>query len=258
MRLFNKNDRFLGLIYIGKQAYVSDPCYDIGEENIIDNMSEGLYRCFLTYDSTCRERVARIFIEKDLKDTSDYEFIECDSVMVDSGQCGIFDYNYYKSKYWDETGLYYNKTVHENWYESICDLTYVAERNPEYLSLTKFKIEYNTLEKLVNCYLDFTEGDKNIDSTLESIKEEEAGSDAYESYFSMLTLLIYMKYREINPESSFHLTGSTLDESCVVSSAGYGDGEYSVYVTKDEKGEVNSIQILFIKTDFQEMVDGIL
>lgn len=45
--------------------------------------------------------------------------------------------------------------------------------------------------------------------------------------------------------------GGIMNNSGVVSSSGYGDGEYEVYVGENDIGEIVSISIIFIEHNFE-------
>lgn len=108
-------------IKLGKKVRVSDPCYgtEVWCAGTIDNVKEGIYNVEVEYsdEGMWGRRVKSIsVIHKDFNwgtysvETSDIE------VGVDSGQCGIYDEEYY-NKYHTVDG------VDDVWYDDVCEAT---------------------------------------------------------------------------------------------------------------------------------------
>ena len=160
----------MGFIHIGNSAMVSDPCYRPGTwcQGVLNNMKPGAYAVYgeILDCSTWGNRVSRIWIVHE-----DYTNVDINAILsynyedfevgVDSGQAGIYDYEYYMNIYADESSA-------EEWYSRVCDVTY---------------------------------------------------SDA----------------------DGFKI--GTLDEECVVSSSGFGDGSYTCQTGKNIDGEIVYVEI---------------
>lgn len=108
----------IGEIVLGDKAYLSDPCYGEHVCNEIINVIPGTYNVYITrcesLDIFYKGRVSSIFaIHKDYSkkynklSADDRENLWC---SVDSGTCGIFDYDYFVSTRDDDD-------VDEEWYE---------------------------------------------------------------------------------------------------------------------------------------------
>jgi hypothetical protein len=114
----------LGKIKLGKKIVVSDPCYgfDTSCVGILKNMVPGFYECEINYsdEDEWGNRVASIEIIHEnaisigFRNTTDFE------VLVDSGQAGFFDYNYYKKFHSNKNK---DKNNNEEWYDRVCDIT---------------------------------------------------------------------------------------------------------------------------------------
>ena len=119
----------IGTITLNNKVIVSDPCYSIDDwcNKIINNMQPGEYECFeVLIDTRFGERIGELHIVhkevldkyKELKDIPYSPEPLCCSIGVDSGQCGIFDYEYYDRHQPDDD---YDDP--ESWYKRICDIT---------------------------------------------------------------------------------------------------------------------------------------
>jgi len=75
-------------------------------------------------------------------------------VGVDSGQAGIFDYEYYAKYHMDATE---RPHVDDDWYDMVCGLTYTHTPNPDY---EKFHWE-NTDDSTLDAYEDYLESIKS-------------------------------------------------------------------------------------------------
>ena len=172
-------------IKLNSKVIITDPCYGLKDypnpstNIILDNVKAGTYLTNIHYsaEGSWGNRVAALEIIhadcnpfKEPIEVVNLDLIECiGSVCVDSGQMGIYDYDYYKSVS-NEDG------VDNNWYDEICKLT---------------------------------------------LSQEMSG---------------------------------TKDDLCVVSSTGYGDGDYNVYIGI-VNGEVAYIGIIFIDDCLDELED---
>ena len=137
MEKYNFNE--VGINQVGKiklkdKVYVTDPCYgtDVWCMKYIDNIAPGEYVCFIKVsdEGTWGHRVSELHVVKesflrasdeDLNEIPyDNEPLSC-VIGVDSGQCGIFDADYYEEHQPDDD--YDNLN---SWYRKVCELTYHA------------------------------------------------------------------------------------------------------------------------------------
>lgn len=111
-------------IKLGNKVMVSDPCYGLNTwcQGVLENVLPGTYDCKVEYsdEGDWGRRVAAIEVTH-----QDYDGIirfesEGFEVGVDSGQAGIFDYDYY-SKYHTDSNE--RNHVDDNWYYEACDMT---------------------------------------------------------------------------------------------------------------------------------------
>lgn len=123
-------------IKLNNSVIITDPCYGLKEypnpstNIIINNMKSGTYKTniHVSDEGMWGNRVAAleiIHIDHNPLDDSievvSLDSCECvGSVCVDSGQMGIYDYDYYKSVSNDDG-------VEDNWYDEICKLTLSQE-----------------------------------------------------------------------------------------------------------------------------------
>ncbi len=113
-----------GFINLGEKVMVSDPCYKMGTwcQGTIDNVLKGIYKCDLEMydDRAWGSRVSAIQVTHvDYVNKILAYGCECD-IGVDSGQAGIFDYEYYEK--------YHNGKTDDDWYDTVCDKT-ISEYN---------------------------------------------------------------------------------------------------------------------------------
>ena len=173
-------------IKLNNSVIITDPCYGLKDypnpstNIIINNMKAGTYKTNIHYsdEDMWGTRIAALEIihtgynplNIESIEVVNLDLVECiGSVCVDSGQMGIYDYDYYKSVS-NEDG------VDDKWYNEICELT---------------------------------------------LSDKQSG---------------------------------TKDDVCVVSSTGYGDGDYDVYIGTIN-GEVVYIGIIFITDELDEFLE---
>lgn len=140
------------------KVVVSDPCYKIGTwcQGILENVKEGQYLA-QSYSQDNGTIVAGISLvhEDYINAELDYE-LQSFKVGVDSGQAGIFNYDYYEKYHKDETG---KDCLNSNWFDRIGNMTYGRLANPDYVPFNEtaeykayiFKLRTN-LEKLKDEY----------------------------------------------------------------------------------------------------------
>ena len=207
-----------GIITLGDKVMVSDPCYGLGTwcQGVLENVLPGQYDCNVEYsdEGDWGTRVSAIEVTHVNYDRCALdEELEKFEVGVDSGQAGIFDYEYYAKYHMDAKE---RPHVDDNWYEIVGSKTYVREKNPNY----------------------------------EEFYWEDA-SDTIENLLAKLTALD--EYREsIKSMKYLHkLDGNTIDGLGFVSSSGYGDGGYDCWTCRNDEGKVVSIRVEFI-SEYEE------
>lgn len=107
-------------IQLGKRVRVSDPCYGTGVwcSGVVDNVKEGTYNVDIEIsdEGVWGERVKSLIVVHSEYDGHSLIVKTPFEVGVDSGQCGIYDEDYYNQYH---TGDDCNR----EWYKDICDLT---------------------------------------------------------------------------------------------------------------------------------------
>lgn len=205
-----------GIITLGNKVMVSDPCYGLNTwcQGVVENVLPGEYVCKVGFsdEGDWGNRVADIevvhtsYVGKFLE-----YFAEDFEVGVDSGQAGIFDYEYYKQHHTDRSEA---EHVDDEWYDRAFTCTYVKEKNPNY---EKFVYDYDN-------------------------------EDWYEKWEA------YEKDWKRSLPYLSHLDGNTIDGLGLVSSSGFGDGGYTCWTARNDKGEVVSIRVEFI-SEYDEEED---
>lgn len=208
-----------GNILLKDKAIVSDPCYGLNTwcQGIVENVLPGKYECFLTTVDEGEFGIRVAAIEVTHKDYVDKDLIytpEKFEVGVDSGQAGIFDYDYY-TKYHTDTNE--RPHVDDDWYRKVCDLTYQEEKNPYYK-----RFEFPDLDNL--------RSEEDIDAEIERYQ------NSVESLFFI-----------------GNTTGNIIDNLGFVSSSGYGDGGYTCETAK-ENGKVVSLTVTYIWDDDEDEI----
>ena len=114
-------------ITLGNKVMVSDPCYGMNTwcQGVVENVMPGIYNCTVEYsdEGDWGVRVSAIEVMHQnarmyFMDAADFE------VGVDSGQAGIFDYEYYAKHHLDRS---VRPHVDDDWYERVCDITLAKE-----------------------------------------------------------------------------------------------------------------------------------
>ena len=201
-----------GTIHLGQKVMVSDPCYGIGTwcQGVLDNVLEGEYECIVEYSDKkewgIKVSAIQVIHKNYMNDTFVYS-AETFEVGVDSGQAGVFDYEYYCKYHSDSTK---REHVDNNWYNKVCDLTCCTIKNPNYKEF---------------------EWDISNEDTLETLKRFNEYKEDYKNCYPYIQ----------KP------TGNTIDGLGFVSSTGFGDGSYICYTARNENGKIIAICIEFIK-----------
>lgn len=120
----------LGTIKLNKKVIAGDPCYSANSMSIIKNALPGIYHAYIRKAG----RVSRLItihekyinniaigaeslgeLDSFLRSKNLYYFE--DTIGVDSGQAGIYDYDYFRK---NEKQRDYNDTT--SWYRRVCEL----------------------------------------------------------------------------------------------------------------------------------------
>lgn len=115
-------------IKLNNKVVVSDPCYDLDAwyQGILEGVLPGMYNCEakMVNDQFWGTRVASLEVcHKDYQKPK-YEITPL-PIGVDSGQAGVFDYEYY-AKY--HTNTLENVTINDQWYDDVCDITLAPQQ----------------------------------------------------------------------------------------------------------------------------------
>lgn len=219
--LFEKET--VGEITLNNKVRISDPCYDIDTwcAGTIENVLPGDYKCYMQRVDTGSWGVRISSIEVKHKDYLNIEPTENTGidVGVDSGQAGIYDLDYFVKNREDKNG-------DDKWYWRVCDSTYIEERNPNYHNFEKssfYKPEFNKLFGLTDDDLDIEEFNK----LWKEYREAENAHRESDEYF-----MFKGRY-----------AAALLDNKCLVSSSGNGDGSYTCLIGKNKEGKVVSIKV---------------
>ena len=135
------------------------------------------------------------------------ELMEDVDIGVDSGQAGFYDAEYF-----------YKTRNNDKWYDEVCDLTVQSIENKDYMNcmewVDRFHPEYQKL--LYSKVL-------TIDKLMEEYKN------------SKHRILFFEK-----------LSAGIKDEKCCISSSGFGDGSYRLYIAKNANDKIIAAKIVFI------------
>lgn len=198
----------VGVIQLGENVRISDPCYGIDTwcAGTLENVLAGEYQCF---SQKCNEdfwkelglnslRISNIEVRhKDYLDVEPTELQDID-VGVDSGQCGIYDLNYFSEH-----------CKKEDWYERVCDKTYISKPNPDHIPFND-----SSFYKALNGKFE------GVYEALEAYRQTEGSRSTIEEF-----------------------AANTMDDKCLVSSSGDGDGSYYCLVGRNEEGQIVSIKV---------------
>lgn len=119
--------RVIGSIKLGQMVMVSDPCYgmDVWCQGVLDNVLPGEYVCYIDIwdEGDWGNRVAMIEVihSNYRREADNIEYTpESFEVGVDSGQAGIFDYEYYEHSHNTEA---MHGSIFDDWYDEVCRMT---------------------------------------------------------------------------------------------------------------------------------------
>ena len=132
----------LGIIKLNKKIVVGDPCYDVDSANTVKNVKPGIYHAFIRKAdaNSWGERISRIMVihEDNLHQIhyQDDDFLalenhfapnlfitEGEIVGVDSGQAGVYDYDYF-CRFQNQRDY----GMPGDWYNNVCQMTLSEEK----------------------------------------------------------------------------------------------------------------------------------
>lgn len=214
-----------GTIKLGSKVMVSDPCYGLNTwcQGVLDNVLPGEYECTVEHSDEGEWGIRVSAIEVTHEDYKG-KFMEMSpeefDVGVDSGQAGIFDYDYYCKYHTDTNERDY---VDDDWYDRVCEITITVMENPNY-------------EEWIDKDFDFTDtSDENFNAFIEYNRE-------WREYWNS-----DRKWPTIQTPD-----GNTIDNLGFASSSGYGDGGYTCWTARNEDNQVVGIRVEFITEDEDE------
>ena len=215
---------FINTIELSDKVRVSDPCYDMDTwcAGTLENVLPGTYHCFTQRvdQGDWGVRIGNTEVRhQDYLNIEPTEKMDID-VGVDSGQCGIYDLEYFIKAREDKHG-------EDKWYERVCDNTYQYLSNPQYVPFEESEF-YKDEFKLIHYA-----SEHKLSTDGFSGKEKFEYSKAYMEYLRSIS-----SYKQTG-----QFTASVLDNKCLVSSSGDGDGSYTCLVGKNEEGKIVSIKI---------------
>ncbi len=219
MKTLNKKEtRLIGQCQFTGNLIATDPCYDRNVTYSAWNVKidPGVYDCYLVYtdEGDWGKRVAEILILKPFYLLNELtEKLSLDHIGVDSGQAGFFNNEDYPL---GKTGDSGDK---KSFYGECCNTT-LGEGY-------YYSSEVGQMERL-----------------LESAKQRE-NQDIIDFYKQELDELLK------NPIE--YLQGGILtDNKGFLSSSGFGDGGYSLYLYEDQNGVNHGAKIVFIGNEDEE------
>lgn len=270
-----------GKIILGEEVRVTDPAY--GMETwcaaTIKDVLPGDWNCRLwkvEYDTEWNGRkdldvrVASIEIRHEGYEDEDLYF--ADELMdadigVDSGQCGFFDKRKFEEVCSDEEKK-------ERFYDEVGDMTQcteerdiLGENQKSFLEwregnlspiiqagIEKFLKEGETVRSVCSqknskrLYEIFEEMDKLLDKMDSENLSEEDKAIAY----SFLNISRYYQDVYLNTSNKVWVPdGNTYKDSGFVSSSGFGDGSYNLYVGRNDEGKIVVMELEFIRRDYE-------
>lgn len=239
-----------GFIYLNKDVIVTDPCYYLDKDSgiILNNVLPGKYMCFFDkaedeiFDKDFRIKALYLYHENylDIEATKRLKHFS-----VDSGISGVYNLDFLKEKHkisnrlaTDESfKLSVVKVDNPNYKE--------FDMNDDYVRMSKYIIEKrkayrdilgeNVLENIIS-------GDIIPDESLEGRLEFSARMTYFNDSDNQKTIQIF--------------DANSYEGQAFVTSGGYGDGSYPLYVGYNEKGEIVSLRLSYMQDEDEEEDDG--
>jgi hypothetical protein len=128
MKKINKTLKFIGQLNLDKEIIIADPCYTMGVTWVvkIENLVSGTYKAYIYTDAN--GKIANLYMCKDNVNINKYidsiDKLVSNTIMVDSGTCGIFNAYGYMPTHEDQKSDIYNE-----WYEKYL----VSQSHKQYL-----------------------------------------------------------------------------------------------------------------------------
>jgi len=218
------------------QMLVTDPCYDKNEDDLKYQAKlqakNGTWFATAEYsdEGEWGTRVSRIIAWHESQKLGADTFmlpVYDSEIGVDSGQAGFFDFEKYPAFPRDEQN-------EDTFYEKVCDLTLSG-------------VPYSVLEKVGYA----PSHQNNLTEELKTLRESSNFDDIQEYEIKR-----YMDGPQFNRKklpdvlNEFNSLGKfgTIDFGAV-SSSGYGDGGYSLYVNTESSGDVTAVCISFLEEE---------
>lgn len=222
-----------GVIQLGSDVVVTDPCYSLGikYQIVLNDVLPGDWN--LRYQREIGEnRISSISVEH--KDYIDYvkavnkpwEPINGE-VGVDGGEAGFFDLEYFKDQKENHEDDFLDKCSRASYCEWL-------EENPNYRDLSFFIEKYCAKHGIAR------EEFRELDESIKDIVADE--------YFRWVDTYGCNKTRLRGKQIA-----GIVDNKGYVSSSGYGDGEYPLFVFRNDEGKIIAMKIEFI--NFHEGVN---
>lgn len=262
-----KDKHIFSPIILESTVVVCDPCYQIEDDYLIDNVKEGEYIPIVEYGTEGRVKSLTVIHKK-------YEPVNFKlhniNVDVDSGQAGIFSKSIYPEG--ESTGEYSDK---ETFYGKCCDAT-LGESYDNLDIWYRVKNEIETPDDLwekamgkkywmikYERYLEnlTKESSDKFEQSLEEIRDSDKSKEeiddlikeriSYRNFsldFERKHIEIYeyyIKHNEMPPEPK-HYDAGTVDGKGIVSRTGWGDGTYPCYIKRNSKNQVVGIKIKYM------------
>lgn len=276
-------------IRLGEEVMVSDPCYSMGTwcTAVLKDVLPGEYICSCsTADEGTRVKSIQVIHESCKKEIADtgWEAVD-EEIGVDSGMAGIFDMDYYKEyhkkdldeEWYDRVYDVTLQNIPNPKYKPITEREWVKEEYKEYEDSIKkllFKAPAGIVISIVSVAAEtsifpsvkdelvrrLTEVCESLAATLPK-EFQDPDWDAITDKIEELTEKFVTQYvRKMVPSTECWTDtreikvslDSTIDEKGYVSSAGYGDGGYECYVSKNEEGKIVAIKVIYIEDEEDE------
>lgn len=246
-----------GAITLSDKVRITDPCYDMDVwcAGTLENICPGDFLCTYLYgtvgitDSISRDSVLSIEVRHKDYTIDPTEYVPEITVGVDSGQAGIFDYKEYER-------ICLDANANDLFYDKVCNLTsneeYIPNKKyvpfekseyfiPKYEPLKKIKIE--DIEKTISDLTCTIQGHiQNIDNDelLNGLEEQLSLYQLYLSSYHLYQNTHILSQKKILVDIP---SANTIDGWGFVSSSGDGDGEYALFVGRNDAGQIVSMKI---------------
>lgn len=206
-------------------VFITDPCYEMDTWCTTDAwILPGIYHCFFDYliDQRNDKRITVIEIKHEQYLHAKASELHAHNIGVDSGTCGIFDFDYFEEHQSDDT-----------WQDIVYDTTYTEHQNPQYKTFIETDF-YKKHEDIYDLYKKNEISDEDYIKHLIEFQKE---------------MVNYSQNEDFSTEFIPELRAGTIDGKCLVSSSGYGDGLYSLYSARNEDGDIVGLKLVFIEEE---------